>query len=93
MERFTIKLWCKRNVRGLVNLKNIFIILLIFIIPNKSFGLIEVDITRGNLNPLPIAVSPLATDKDSKQKFKNEVKVDDLGAEISKVVDPTPEVT
>ena len=41
------------------NLKNIFIILLIFIIPNKSFGLIEVDITRGNLNPLPIAISSL----------------------------------
>ena len=39
------------------------------------------------MNPLPIAVSPLATDKDSKQKFKNEVKVDDLGAEISKVVE------
>ena len=39
------------------------------------------------MNPLPIAVSPLATDNDSKQKFKNEVKIDDLGAEISKVVE------
>ena len=60
---------------------------LFFLFQVKSYSLIEVDITRGNLNPLPIAVSPLATDKDSKQKFKNEVKVDDLGAEISKVVE------
>ena len=29
---------------------------------NKSFALIEVDITRGNLDPLPIAVSPLHVD-------------------------------
>ena len=61
------------------------IIIIFFLFQVKSYSLIEVDITRGNLNPLPIAVSPLATDKDSKQKFKNEVKVDDLGAEISKV--------
>ena len=54
------------------------IIIIFFLFQVKSYSLIEVDITRGNLNPLPIAVSPLATDKDSKQKFKNEVKVDDL---------------
>ena len=29
----------------------------IFLI-NKSFALIEIDITRGNLDPLPIAISP-----------------------------------
>ena len=63
------------------------IIIIFFLFQVNSYSLIEVDITRGNLNPLPIAVSPLATDKDSKQKFKNEVKVDDLGAEISKVVE------
>ena len=63
------------------------ITIIFFLFQVKSYSLIEVDITRGNLNPLPIAVSPLATDKDSKQKFKNEVKVDDLGAEISKVVE------
>ena len=63
------------------------IIIIFFLFQVKSYSLIEVDITRGNLNPLPIAVSPLATDKDSKQKFKNEVKIDDLGAEISKVVE------
>ena len=63
------------------------IIIIFFLLQVKSYSLIEVDITRGNLNPLPIAVSPLATDNDSKQKFKNEVKIDDLGAEISKVVE------
>ena len=47
------------------------IIIIFFLFQVKSYSLIEVDITRGNLNPLPIAVSPLATDKDSKQKFKN----------------------
>ena len=33
----------------------------IFLI-TKSFALIEIDITRGNLDPLPIAISPLHVD-------------------------------
>ena len=41
-------------------------IILFVILPLKAFALIEVDITRGNLNPLPIAVSPLSIDKESK---------------------------
>ena len=45
-------------------------LLLILIIPTNSFALIEVDITRGNLNPLPIAVSPLSIDQDSKKNFE-----------------------
>ena len=36
-----------------------YIFFLLFIITSKSFALIEVDITRGNVNTLPIAVSPL----------------------------------
>ena len=36
----------------------------------KSSALIEVDITRGNLNPLPIAVSPLAIDENSRKEFE-----------------------
>ena len=35
------------------------LIVLILFLPTKSFGLIEVDITRGNLNPLPLAVLPI----------------------------------
>tara|TARA_B100000242_G_C42926366_1_gene429586 strand:+ start:435 stop:638 length:204 start_codon:yes stop_codon:yes gene_type:complete len=51
----------------------IFVILLI-LIPKTSFGLIEVDITRGNLNPLPIAVSPLFVETKSIKEFQNLLK-------------------
>ena len=51
----------------------IFIILLFFI-PKTSFALIEVDITRGNLNPLPIAVSPLFVESKSEKDFQNILK-------------------
>ena len=46
--------------------KIFLILLLIVLIPIKAFALIEVDITRGNLNPLPLAVSPLSIDDQSK---------------------------
>ena len=46
-------------------IKKIFLFLIIFF-PFNSYGLIKVDITRGNLNPLPLAVSPLAIDNNSK---------------------------
>ena len=32
---------------------------IIFLLITKANSLIEIDITRGNLDPLPIAVSPL----------------------------------
>ena len=54
-------------------LRIIFIILLI-ISPLRAFALIEVDITRGNLNPLPIAVSPLSIDENSRQNFQKILK-------------------
>ena len=54
------------------NIRFILLVLfLIFIIPIKSYSLIEVDITRGNLNPLPVAVSPLSIDEDSRKNFEN----------------------
>ena len=46
------------------------LLLLLILIPIKSYALIEVDITRGNLNPLPVAVSPLSIDKKSNEGFK-----------------------
>ena len=64
----------------------IFIILL-FLIPKSSFGLIEVDITRGNLNPLPIAVSPLFVESKSVKDFQNLLKKKNIGADISAVVE------
>ena len=65
-----------------------FIYVSLFILNwGKAWSLIEVDITRGNLNPLPLAVSPLSIDENSKEKFKDLLKLDDIGAEISKVVE------
>ena len=65
------------------------ILLIIFFIisPIKVFALIEVDITRGNLNPLPIAVSPLSIDENSRKSFKKIIKKENLGSEISKIVE------
>ena len=62
------------------------LILTIFL-PFKSFGLIEVDITRGNLNPLPLAVSPLSIDEDSRKNFQRILKKKDIGLEISIIVE------
>ena len=64
-------------------------ILYIFIINTllsvKSYALIEIDITRGNLDPLPIAVSPLHVDIKS-EEFKN-IKVRELGNKISQIIE------
>ena len=63
----------------------LFIFLVLF--PIRAFALIEVDITRGNLTPLPVAVSPLAIDKNSKENFKKILKKENLGSEISRIVE------
>ena len=63
------------------------IIFLLIIIPSKSFSLIEVDITRGNLDPLPIAVSPLSIDENSRQNFEKILKKKNIGEEISKIIE------
>ena len=68
--------------------KLISAILIFFLfVTSKSFSLIEVDITRGNLNPLPIAVSPLFQTDKSKKIFQNKLNLEDLGLEIAKVVE------
>ena len=65
-----------------------YLIFLLFIfIPTKSFSFIEVDITRGNLNHLPVAVSPLSSDQQTRSSLEKELKIEDLGSEISKVVE------
>ena len=48
--------------------KYFFIVFILSVGPAKA--LIEVDITRGNLNPLPIAVSPLSVDETSQIELK-----------------------
>ena len=62
----------------------LIILLKLFYISN-AYGLIEVDITRGNLDPLPIAVSPLHVDIKS-DKFEG-LKVKSLGSDISSVIE------
>ncbi len=68
-----------------MNLLRILAILLL--VQFNAYALIEVDITRGNLSPLPIAVSPLSSDKDSLAKFEKILKKKDLGSEISIIVE------
>ncbi len=63
------------------------ILILLLFVQFKANALIEVDITRGNLNPLPIAVSPLFSDNESLNKFEKILKNKDLGSEISIIVE------
>ena len=54
------------------------LILLFILIPIKVNALIEVDITRGNLNPLPLAVSPLSIDEESRKSFEKILKKENI---------------
>ena len=64
------------------------ILIFIFLLSNThSNALIEIDITRGNLDPLPIAVSPLFTDEKSKKNSVDEIEIKDIGFEISSVIE------
>ena len=67
-------------------MKKLFLIFFfnIFLI-NNSFALIEIDITRGNLDPLPIAISPLHV--DIKSENYDGIKIKDLGENISKIIE------
>ena len=60
---------------------------MLFVLSTKAFALIEVDITRGNLNPLPLAVSPLSIDDKSKKNFKNILNEENIGSAISIIVE------
>ena len=66
---------------------NLLILFIFLIYPFKSKALIEVDITRGNLNPLPIAVSALYSDEETINSLKKNIKVDQIGDEISLVIE------
>jgi TolB protein len=65
--------------------KLIIIFLLNFFFINKTYALIEVDITRGNLDPLPIAVSPLHV--DIKSEDYKEIEIKELGKNISEIIE------
>ena len=50
----------------------------LILFPFKSLALIEVDITRGNLNPLPIAESPLSSDDTSISALNKKLNIKNL---------------
>ena len=64
-----------------------YLLILTILLPFRAFALIEVDITRGNLNPLPVAVSPLSIDEVSKKSLEKILKKIDIGSEISVIVE------
>ena len=70
-------------------MRNKLLLLFVFLIlkPSISYSLVEIDITRGNLDPLPISVSPFFADEISKEKIKKNLDIDNLGIEISKVIE------
>ena len=65
--------------------KTLLIFILNIFLISKSFALIEIDITRGNLDPLPIAVSPLHV--DIKSETYEGIKIKELGEDISKIIE------
>jgi len=70
-------------------MKKIFSIIycLILFFNSNANALVEVDITRGNLEPLPIAVSPLYIESSSKDIKQGNKIIKNVGEEISKVIE------
>jgi len=69
--------------------KFFYFLLFVFLVLKTTYShsLIEVDITRGNLNPLPVAVSPLFSDKNSNNNLKKETNIDKIGEKISNIIE------
>ena len=67
--------------------KLILVIFYLFVFNSSSIALIEVDITRGNLDPLPIAVSPLYVESGSKDIKQGDKIIKNIGEQISKVIE------
>ena len=57
----------------MIRIFNLTFLVFLFLI-TKANSLIEIDITRGNLDPLPIAVSPLFQNDVSKKNSISELK-------------------
>ena len=67
--------------------KIVLVLLYLFIFNSSAFALVEVDITRGNLNPLPIAVSPLYIEPGSNEIKQDGKVIKNIGKEIAKVIE------
>ena len=74
-------------------MKKIFTIILLYFVLSISGAqsLIKVDITRGNLDPLPIAVSPLFVDGESEKSDLFDITK--LGLKISKIIEQNAKST
>ena len=70
--------------------KIFFLVTIYFISLNSSYGLIEVDITRGNLDPLPIAVSPLHVDNNSEEQ--EDIKIKEVIKKLEQITKHKPEI-
>ena len=67
-------------------MKKTIVIFLYFALSFTSAqSLIKVDITRGNLDPLPIAISPLYVDSSSEKS--DLFDIEKLGIKISKIIE------
>ena len=64
-----------------------FVIFCFFLLIKPTVALIEVDITRGNLEPLPIAVSSFYHEQDSQEIIQGEKIIKNVGEEISKIIE------
>ena len=67
--------------------KLILVIFYLFIFNTSTFALVEIDITRGNLDPLPIAISPLYIEPGSKDIQLKDRVIKNIGEEIAKVIE------
>ena len=67
--------------------KLLLFIFYFFLFANPTSAFIEVDITRGNLEPLPIAISPLYVESGSKDIKQGDKIIKNIGEEISKVIE------
>ena len=67
--------------------KLLLFIFYFFLFANPTSALIEVDITRGNLEPLPIAISPFYVEAGSKNIKYNGKIIKNIGEEISKIIE------
>ncbi len=69
-------------------MKKIILVIFYLCFFNKtSLALVEIDITRGNLDPLPIAVSPLYVESGSKDINLEGKVIKNVGEQISKVIE------
>ena len=67
--------------------KILLFIFCLFVFNNSAKALVEVDITRGNLDPLPIAVSPLHVESGSVDIKQGNKIIKNVGEEISKIIE------